>query len=216
MTTRLQLYNTALRHIGESNLSSLTENREPRRVLDQVWDDGFINAILEQGFWKFAARSVKIAFDPSVTPDFGYRYAFAKPDDFVQVAQVCSDEYFNTPLLKYTDEGAYWFTDLDEIYVQFISNGASYGNNLATWPESFNMYAGYALANEIVERLTQSAAKKDAIFKQMKFFLMEAKSKDAMKNPTKFAPPGQWTQSRGGMGGNGGRRDGGNRGGLLG
>ena len=40
MITRLQLYNSALLLLGERNLASLSENREPRRLLDHVWDTG--------------------------------------------------------------------------------------------------------------------------------------------------------------------------------
>jgi hypothetical protein len=38
--SKLKLYNDALGILGERRLASLTENREPRRVLDEVWDAG--------------------------------------------------------------------------------------------------------------------------------------------------------------------------------
>ena len=39
MTTQLFIYNEALGHLGERVLASLTEGREPRRVLDSYWSD---------------------------------------------------------------------------------------------------------------------------------------------------------------------------------
>jgi len=47
-TSRLKLYNDALTACGESHLASLTEDREPRRLLDHVWDeniDPFTNTV---------------------------------------------------------------------------------------------------------------------------------------------------------------------------
>lgn len=213
MTTKLKLYNTALRHIGELPLSSLSEARSPRRVLDSAYDDGFVDKILEMGNWKFAARTVRLEIDTDVTPSFGYRNAFAKPDDFVHVTMVCSDEYMKTPLLEYSDEGDYWFSDLDEIYVQYVSNGVEWGNDLTRWPESFNSFAGYALADLVVERITQNDSKKKGIKAELKMALNEARAKDAIKGPTKFLPPGQWTQSRSQRSN---RRDVGSRGRLIG
>ena len=47
----LALYNIALFAIGERAIASLTESREPRRLLDEVWSRGVgaTTACLEQG-----------------------------------------------------------------------------------------------------------------------------------------------------------------------
>jgi hypothetical protein len=214
MTTRLKLYNAALRHIGETKLASLSENRKPRHLMDDVWDGGFLNAVLEQGQWKFAMRTVKIEIDPDVTPSFGYRNAFSKPSDYVKVAGICSDEYFRSPLLDYSDEGSYWYSDLSEIYVQYVSNDPAYGYDLTKWPETFCLYAEFFMASQIVESITQSATKEEKVLKLMQRHLTDARSKDALAGPTKFLPEGNWTKSR--RGGHNNRRDGGNRGNLIG
>ena len=148
-TTRLKLYNEALiTFLGERALGSLAENREPRRVLDAVWDNGAIDYCLEQGLWNFATRAQQITYSPSVEPPFGYRYAFTKPDDYVRTAAVCSDERFNCPLTQYADEGGFWFADLDTLYVKYVSDDDQYGYDLScgrrrspsgwrrTWPPS--------------------------------------------------------------------------------
>jgi hypothetical protein len=64
-TTKLSLYNGALRELGSRKLSSLSENRESRRVLDDIWDGGFRDEILESGLWTFAVRSIEIDRDSS-------------------------------------------------------------------------------------------------------------------------------------------------------
>lgn len=77
---QLSLYNNALTVLGERKIASLTENREPRRVLDDVWS-GAVKYCLEQGQWKFAIRTSKLTYSTDVNPVFGYRRAFERPSE---------------------------------------------------------------------------------------------------------------------------------------
>lgn len=212
MTTRLGLYNSALREVGERKLASLSENRAPRRALDSVWDDNLIRYCLEQGLWNFAMRTIELEYSPSVEPSFGYQRAFDKPEDFVRTAGLCTDEYFKNPLLQYSDEAGFWFTDLATIYVRYVSDDNAYGNDLSLWPESFTKFVYTYMAAQIVEPLTQNASKAAALEKKAARLLVDAKAKDAMAEPTAFLPTGSWVMSRRG----GGRGDRGNRGSLIG
>jgi hypothetical protein len=210
--TQLGLYNEALRLIGERRLASLTENREPRRVLDDIWNDGVIDYCLEQGQWNFAMRAVEIEKSTTTIPAFGYVNAFDKPNDHIRTAGVCEDEFFTTPLLRMVEEVGFWVADIDPIYVRYISNAATYGSDLTRWPKTFTKYVAVYLASEAVFTLTQSVEKQNYIFGLMARRLIDARSKDAMADPTAFMPQGGWTQSRRG----GGRRDRGNRNTLIG
>jgi hypothetical protein len=213
-TSRLLLYNEAVLRVGERQLSSLTEVREPRLILDNIWDTGAIDYCLEQGMWNFAMRTVKLDYSPSVEPPFGYSRAFNKPDDFIRVAGVCQDEFFNVPLTRYVDEAGYWFSDLDQIYVRYVSNDNAYGNDLSLWPRTFSTYVACYLAHRMALRLTQDETKKAQIEKDMKAALLDARSKAAMAEPTAFLPRGSWSSARNRQRGWG--RDGGSRGGLIG
>lgn len=196
MTTQLTLYNGALRLVGERRLSALTENREPKRYLDEVWDDDAVDYCLEQGLWNFATRTVKLDYNSSLTPPFGYERGFDVPDDFIRTVAVCQDEFFKIPLLDYAEESGFFFSNLDSIYVQYVSNDDNYGRDFSLWPQSFVKYVSSYLASEIVERLVQSETKLGDIFKIMTKRLMEAKSKDSMESPTKFTPAGSWSNAR--------------------
>lgn len=192
---RLSLYNHALYLLGERKIASLTENREPRRVLDSVWDDA-ISYCLEQGQWKFAIRTSKLTYSTDVTPEFGYRRAFEKPSDCVRLTKVCSDEYLMQPLLLYNEEAGWWFADLDNIYISYVSNHANYGADYANWPRTFAEYVAYHLASEACMRITQSDSKEQTIEKKTREALKNALSKDAMQDPTKFLPTGRWVSAR--------------------
>lgn len=210
MASQLQIYNDALLMCGERFLGSLTENREPRRLLDNVWSGGGVKFCLEQGQWIFAMAGCRIDYDPSISPTFGYNCAFQKPDDWLLTSAVCSDEFFNQPLTRYTDEGGFWYTDLQTIYVKYVSILPNYGMNLGAWPESFNKYVVSYFASRIIRRISQSEVEEQRIIQMTAQLLKEAKSASAMAGPTKFPPPGNWSRSR--MR-NGMRRDGGNTGG---
>lgn len=210
-TTQLALYNEALRLIGERRIASLSENREPRRVLDDVWNDGAREYCLEQGQWNFAMRAVEITKSDTV-PAFGYINAFDKPNDFIRTCGVAEDEYFNVPLTRMVEEVGFWFADIDPIYVRYISSSANYGLDLTRWPKTFAKYVAAFLASEVVFTLTQSTEKQSYILQLMQRRLIDARSKDAMGDPTAFAPQGNWTVSR--KAGN--RRDRGNRNALIG
>ena len=193
MADRLSLYNGALFLLGERKLASLTENREPRRVLDDVWAGGAVNYCLEQGLWNFATRSAMIDYDPSYTPPFGYRYRFTKPEDYVRTAAVCTDEYFESPLTRYSDEGGAWYADIQTLFVQFVSKADNYGNDLSLWPDTFTQYVESYLAFKAVKI---APGKLDEVKKEMKRRLIDARSKDAMNQPAKFPPTGGWTRAR--------------------
>jgi len=91
MTTRLKLYNEALRICGETSLASLTEDREPRHLLDEVWDNGGVKACLEAGQWRFALRTIQLDYDADITPEFGLQRAFQKPTDWCATSSVSAN-----------------------------------------------------------------------------------------------------------------------------
>jgi hypothetical protein len=196
MTDKLKIYNTALRYAGERKLATLNDGGEPNELLDNVWDNGGVDVCLETAQWKFAMRSVRIDFDPNVTTDFGYRFGFSKPTDWVITSAMCSDEFFDVPLTRYVDENDFWYCDLEEIYVRYVSNDASYGNDLSLWPQSFANYVSAHFANEIVDKLTSNETTMMSVEKRLDKARITATNKDAMAGPQKFPAPGQWVNSR--------------------
>jgi len=199
VTTRLVLYNKALTEfLGERKVASLTEDREPRRALDDAWDGGAVKYCLEQGNWKFAQRVSEITYNVSVVPAFGYTRAFDKPTDQVKLTKLCSDEYLNQPLTEYTEEAGRYYADVDSIYIAYISDGVTYGNDLSLWPESFANVVACYLAAQCCIRLKQSETAKEALEKKLVKLLVDARSKDAIQGPTQFLPPGGWSTARGG------------------
>jgi hypothetical protein len=195
MTDRLALYNSALRDLGQRKLSSLSENVEARRVLDDVYDQT-LKYCLEKGAWNFAIRTVLINPDVSVNVDFGFRYAFTKPVDWLRTVGLAADEYIRDPLLEYVDERGYWWADANPLYVRYVSNDPAYGLDLTAWPESFTRYVELSLAHRIALGVTGSESTRERLAGEMKKAGTDAKSRDAMNDPPAFAPVGSWARAR--------------------
>lgn len=222
-TDRLKIYNGALLLCGEKHLASLTERREPRYLLDQVWNDGGVRGCLEQAQWHFAMRTSQFDYNPSFVAEFGFQRAFTKPDDWVITSGVFEDGYCLTPLTQYADEKGYWFSDRDTIYVRYVSDAVTYGMDLAGWPVSFTDYVKAYFASRVIHKL--SASEQKIVFlmgpqaKPDKGWLgrslMIAKNKSAMVMPTTFPTRGTWAAAR--MNGrNSNRADGGSQTQLIG
>lgn len=218
-TSRLQIYNDALLMLGERSLTSLTEDRSPRYLLDQVFDNDGIRACLEEGQWFFAMRSVQIDYDTDIDPSFGYLRAFLKPDDWVLTSALASDEFFKNPLTQYTDESGYWYSDLDTLYVRYVSDDDEYGMDMSLWPRSFAEFVAAHFASKILLNITNDERRlllfynpQNPLHSVRGRALALAKSRCAMAQGTKFPSMGSWTRARL-RGGN--RRDGGGTSGDL-
>jgi hypothetical protein len=194
--SKLSIYNGALLHCEERKLASLTENREPRRLLDDVWSRNAVRTCLESGLWNFAIRSMEFEYSPSISPSFGYRRGFDKPSDWLRTAALCEDEYFNVPLLQYHDDAGHWWAELDTIYVRYVSSDTDYGADYAKWSENFTRYVELYFASQIVGRLTGGASLKETIARDLKVALSRAKNTDAMDEATVMLPPGSWSTAR--------------------
>lgn len=215
MASKLSIYQGACAQLGLRRLLSLTENQLSRRELDGVFERGAIRNCLSMAQWKFATRAQRLEYDPDIEPDFGLRRAFQKPTDWVRTAAVCSDEYYSEPIIhtNIADEAGFWFTDIDTIYVKYVSDDAQYGGDYSLWPENFNAMVECFFAKETCLRLTGDKSLKADLDRDFDRLLAKAKNTDAMDEGTKFPPLGSWSRARLSRTS---RRDRGSRGSLIG
>ncbi len=196
MTTKLKVYNEALLICGERRLSTITDAIEARYLLDDVYNNGGVNLCLESGQWKFAMRTIEIDASTTVEPTYGLANAFEKPTDWVLTSAICSDEYFQVPLLDALDEAGYWYSDTDPIYVRYVSNDTEYGMDLASWPARFAEFVAAHFASKIIMKLTSDKEKRQQVMDYRKKTLSDARTHDAFGDPVKFPPSGSWSSAR--------------------
>lgn len=212
---QLAVYNLALvEALGEEPLVS-GEDSTTKRTLDAVWTagNGFVRACLEQGYWAFAMRAISLDSSASVDPAFGLSFAFAEPTDMVRLNQISADEFFTTPLNRYERERGYIYADVDPLYLRYVSDDGSFGGDMSLWPESFLRWVAHDLALRVAPKV-KSATNIAELRKDANKFLVDARSKDAQQQPTRFPPQGSWVRAR--LGSNRRNRDGGSRSTLIG
>lgn len=197
MTTKLEVYNLALLSIRESRLASLSEVRESRYNLDTVWDTT-LEELISKGFWRFALRTVKIDSDDAITPNFGFRYCFNLPDDWVRSYEVSGSEFMDPPLEQWQEESNAIWAEIDPIYLRYVSNSSTgYGYDLARWPARFTRAMAAELAYRIAPKATGSS---DSMLERLQVeaagALTQAQQFDALREPSKRPPEGKWNQAR--------------------
>lgn len=196
MTDRLSLYNGALRKVQERSLSSLSENREPRRLLDGVWDNNAVKACLEAGQWTFATRKVALPYSDSIEPIYGFDYAYEPDSDFLRLVGISSSQDMRAPLTEYEFLGGLFFANYEQIYLTYVSIDAAYGLDYSLWPQSFVDYVEWYLANGIAPRLCSSQTHVSEVKKSMRDALSNALSIDSQRQPSKVPASGTWARSR--------------------
>lgn len=201
MADKLSVYRGAGRACGERKLASLSENNKLRRLLDDVWaDDAGVKACLQAAFWNFAMEDAEITYSPSVTPSFGFRYAFDKPQNWLRTYMVSNEAQFTNGTYRYHDRGDYILADDDTIYVRYVSGSTTRGMDLSLWSPKFTAYVEHHLASLIVVDLENSKASRDDLMALASKLRNEASSIDAMDESMKFKPRGSWATARhGGM-----------------
>lgn len=200
MTDKLGLYNRALLYLGERPIASLTEDRKPRRALDVAFNTDFINEILSEGLWNFAAR--RDTFEAEAPPaPLGFSYAFAKPVDWIRTYSIATDAAFMIPLVKFEDEQGFWLANNATIYVKYVSNDEDYGGDLSLWSPKFTLYAAAMLAASACSAITQDASKEQALREGIApQLLAKAKGVDGADEPPRPRIAGSWVRSRYGSG----------------
>lgn len=168
-----------------------------RRIMDEVYDSA-VEYVLSQGLWNFASRTVAIDAEIDVDPSFGYSYVFEKPDDYIRVVAVGDNGTLWPPLNDYLDEGNYWHSNVEPLYVQYVSSGASYGGNQSLWPETFKRALEAYLALQIAPdpHANVSAQKLQLVQRAYRDALLDARGKDAMNQGIQRPPPGRLVMAR--------------------
>jgi hypothetical protein len=214
MATKLGVINGGLLSLGHRRLSDTGEAIEAGREIAAIYDQ-VVAECLAAGSWNFAMETIKADADTGVTPEFGYPKVFAKPSDWTRTIAVSADEYFAYPLLSYYDDVGYWSADSSPIYVRYVSDDTGLGLEYSRWPANFARFVELSIASRVAMKLTQNASLAEAVEEMRDKAKRTALNHDAMNEPNpKFPPPSSWTQARWGR--NGGRRDRGGRGSLIG
>jgi len=189
-----RVYNDALLIMGLDEITSNTDDSNRRLKLDRVLEVNLVADMLEDTGWQFGQTSVKIEFDPSVEPAWGYQRALGKPSDLHRLDGIYTDEYQRNPLDRYKDEGDFWFCDYDGIFVTYITTG--FLVNPDNWPAYFRRLIAARMAKDAAPSLRVEGAdlgNSRIVYEERKSSGM---SNDAMQSPPHKLAEGNWTKAR--------------------
>lgn len=200
-TTKIKVYNTALRYLGITRLHTthgLTEDRQERREIDQVYDDSLIE-MLEKAIWYFALKRVRMDADPEVETQFGHQYAYAQPDDMVDhgLHQITDDER-GLHEIEWEPANGLYLCDVPTIYFAYVSNAPTHGLNLGLMSQHFVEAWGSLIALKTNLPINASRGDRNDLIAIHGKLLDTAKTREAVNLPIKRKPLGGWATSRGG------------------
>lgn len=188
------IYNDALMVLGLEEITANDDDSNRRRKLDAAVDSGVVEDLLEDTSWTFALTSTKAQYDPNIEPAWGYNYAFAKPSDLHRINGLFQDEYMNYPLKQYKDEEGYFFADVTEIYLQYLSS--DWLTTPTSWPTFFKRLVAARMAYDVANSLKNEGADPDRAEKIYEKRKASAEANDAMSSPPRRIQEGSWVRSR--------------------
>ena len=196
MTTKLLTYNASLALLKQAPLTTLTDDILSRYTLDNHYAAA-LRTTLELGKWNHAARSVAIDASVDEEPEFGYTFAFEKPDDFARIVKISASETFWPLLTDYANEGAFFFANTDPLYLSYVSTDTAYGGDLSLWPQIAATFLEHELAERIaplIPSLGDDAM--DRLKRDKQRAKRTAKGWDAQQQPSEPPPPSRLIQAR--------------------
>jgi hypothetical protein len=147
---KLGLYQNALRLIGQRKLTSITEDREPRYLLDDVYDLDAIEYCLEIVEPVFARKTAKLAVSV-VSTEHDLDNVFTLPADYISIVKVYSDPKLDHPISRFIIEGNTIACEHATIYLRYISDDAV--SSFTNWSRSFAEVVSSYLARETCFKL---------------------------------------------------------------
>lgn len=148
---KLSLYNNALLLIGQRSLSSLSEDREPRYLLDASYALDAIEYCLEVVAPVFA-RKTSLISTVTVSAEHDLDNVHTLPADYISIVGVYSDAKLDQEINRYIIEGNTLSCEYASIHLRYVSNDAV--TTFTYWSPSFSRVVAAYLAREISIKLS--------------------------------------------------------------
>lgn len=187
-----RIYNDALSIMELEPLASNDSDADRKVKIDRVLDARLVESILEDIGWQFALTSVKLDYNSSVEPEWGYQYAFDKPSDLLRIEGVYGDEHLNSAIRAYHDEDGYILCNYSEIYLQYVSS--DYLTTPDSWPAFFARLVAARMAKDAAGSIRQAnTVRADEEYLRR---YHNARTNDSLQSPSRVIRGGSWVKVR--------------------
>lgn len=191
-TSKVQIANLALMHVGGQKITSLEDNTNEARAVNQVYDL-VRDAVLIDHPWNFAIKRA-IPGQDGTAPIYGFTYRFDLPIDYIRLVEIEEDP-------PYKISGQFIECDSSVIKIKYVAENDMPGE----YDFAFVMAFGLRLGSTICERLTQSSKLALELMNAYQLAIRDAKTIDSQSDQPDDLEANLWLDSRnqGTIGGSG-------------
>lgn len=196
MPSDTDIANVALRLVGQTTITSLTDGSTTANVLDDLYTE-VLDDLLRSHPWNFATKRVQLA-QSSTAPTFEFDHAYALPADWLRTVSVHdNDAGHGTVLYRMEQVGGQnaIVASSDAIYLRYIHRVTNPNLMSADFRRAFQL----ALARDLAIPLASSNTMQEQFSREATRVLARARSADAMGGFPELRPRGSWATSRGGF-----------------
>src|SRR5690606_11176196 len=133
VTSKLIVWNEALRELGDHPLSDTTTANKAQKTLNDAWDHA-IEYVLSRRDWNFARRRATLTgVSDTAFPPYTYRYA--RPSDYLRKVWIkaSADDQFQIP---HAESGAVIYGFAASAAIEYMSDHSD-NYDPANWPPQF-------------------------------------------------------------------------------
>jgi hypothetical protein len=176
-TTKLTVYNGALREIGAAPLADLVATNTKLYELNQAYDHA-VEHVLAMEDWGFARRRATLTgVSDSAFPPYTFR--FTKPADYLRKCWIktsAADEY----QVDHAEIAAVFYAQVSSGLLEYVSDHAD-NYDPANWPPHFTRVLELTLASRVAEKLARAGAGDVGMLDgKLQSALAEAKDKESL------------------------------------
>ena len=146
---KLAIYNDALRLTGAERLATITEEREVRFKLDEIWDLGAPEHCLRLAKPVFARKTRQLTASGTTT-NHALEQEYDLPSDFVAIFEVYADADLDQMVRRRIIEDNKLYAEIDTLYLRYI---ADFTSNIAAWSPDFVRVVSAYIAQQMTPRL---------------------------------------------------------------
>ncbi len=182
-TSKVQIANLALMHVGEKSITSFTDGSNAANTINQVYDV-VRDAVLTDHPWNFAVKRVIPSLD-ATAPVYGFTYRFDLPTDYLRLLEIDENP-------EYKISGLFIECDVNPIKIKYIAKN----DTAIEYDPLFVQALALRLSSTICERLTQSSTLSKELFENYLKAISAAKSVDAQSDYPDNIEADLWLDSR--------------------
>lgn len=188
MASEVQVCNLALTKIGESEITSLTENSKAARLCNLHYAPTR-DAVIRSHIWNFAIKRVELALS-TITPAYDFAYQFVLPSDCIRILET---NLVSTAEFKI--ENGFVLADSDSIKVRYLSQVT----DPTIFDSLFTEALAARLAAELAIPLTDSLNLSKLMIDMYTSKIAEARTMDAVEGTPDNIEADTWLNSRLGL-----------------